>query len=212
MNKNIIYIALAFIGGAAAGGFTCWKVAEKKYSDIAQEEINSVKEKFTVPKKEIKKKIETEKNPDVKIQSNKALTKPSLVEYSKRLKENLYTNYSNSEEEKKKSGKSKFDKGIDEPYVITPDEFADGIDEKDDYERVELTFYADGILAYTDSDKIINADEIIGDALEHIGDYEDDAVHVCNPRLKTLYEVLEDECSYEKATNKSPHRDGDEED
>lgn len=212
MNKNIIYIALAFVGGAAVGGFAGWKYAEKKYSDIAQEEINSVKEKFTVPKLEKKPEIESEKNPDGKIASNKALNKPSLVEYTKKLKDSSYVNYSTTapadgeEKKTKKSGTKK------KPYVITPEEYADGIDENDDYDRVELTFYADGILAQNDSDEIINADEVVGDALDHIGDYEDDAVHVCNPKLKVLYEIIENEQSYEEATNKSPHRISDGED
>ena len=48
--------------------------------------------------------------------------------------------------------------------------------------------------------------------MNHIGDYEDDAVHVKNDDRKVYYEVLVDERSYKDATGKDPHLDKDEED
>jgi len=47
--------------------------------------------------------------------------------------------------------------------------------------------------------------------LEHMGEYEEDALHVCNPVKKIYYEILADERSYEKATKKKPHLSDDEE-
>ena len=43
MNNTILYAALAFVGGAAVGGFVGYKFAEKKFGDLADEEIKSVK-------------------------------------------------------------------------------------------------------------------------------------------------------------------------
>lgn len=211
MNNAILYAALAFVGGAAVGGFVGYKFAEKKFSDLADEEIKSVKEHFTVPI-EVKKKVEKkpgEENPEDA--SKKALNKPGLVEYTKRLKEATYVNYSDKEEEKK-SGRypwessDKFSK--DGPYVVSPNEYGD----EDDYDQSDLILYADGILADRDDNIIDNVDEVLGKGtLEHMGEYEEDALHVCNPVKKMYYEILADERSYEKATKKKPHLSDDEE-
>ena len=211
MNNNILYSSLIFVVGAALGGVLGWSLTKKKYSELAQSEINSVKEKFTIPKKDIVKKSREEKSENV---SKKALNKPSLMEYTKKIKDQAYTNYATEEKPKENTGRYPWEKSEDEkPYVISPDEFADGVDEKEDFEQVTLIFYADGILATDDGDDVINnVKEVVGDALDHIGDYEDDAIHVCNKKLKTFYEILVDERSYEKATGKDPHSDGDEED
>lgn len=197
MNNSGIAV-LSFIGGAAIGAIIAWKVTDKvvskKYSDIAQEEIDSVKAKFTVPKVEVKKE-ETEKKEDPLV---KAVTsKPSLSDYAKKIKE--YTNYSNVEEEK-----AHFEpKNKTKPYVISPDEFGDD----EEYDQQELTFYSDGILADED-DTILNIDEVVGkDAIKHIGDYEDDAVHVKNEARKVYYEILVDERSYLDVTGKTADDD-----
>lgn len=215
MNNTILYSSLAFIAGATIGGFVVWKVVDKHYASIAQEEINSVKEKFTVPKvdkKETEKKSQVENPEDV---SKKALNKPDIISYNKKLSEGKYVNYSTEKEEPKKSGRYPWEKSEEDeekPYVISPDEFADGIDEKDDYDQIDLTLYADGILADTEDEIIENVEEVVGDALEHVGDYEDDAVHVCNPKRKAFYEILTDPRKYEEATKKKPHHNNDGED
>lgn len=52
------------------------------------------------------------------------------------------------------------------PYVISPDEFG-GVEE---YEKISLSYYADGILADDDDEVMENADEIVGlDSLTHFG-------------------------------------------
>ncbi len=202
-NKSILAAFFSFLGGAAIGGFVGYKIAEKKERAIAQEEIDSVKAKFTVPR--VEKKTETVKNPEGKNLSNKALNKPSLVEYTKKLKEGGYTNYSNSKDEPKKESSAHYPWDKDMVYVIPPEDFGND----DDYSEVTLTFYADGILADEDDVIIENVEEVVGDALSHIGKYEDDAVHVCNKNIKVYYEILEVEESYEKATGKKPHLDKD---
>lgn len=197
--NNAVYSVLAFLGGAALGAVVAWKITEKmteeKYSKLAQEEINSVKDKFTVPKVKSEEKKES-------VKENKLSDKPSLSEYAKKVKE--YVNYSNSEIKDEETKKKRSIR----PFVISPDEYG----EDEEYDQQELTFYADGILADED-DEILDADEVIGkDSLDHIGDYEDDAVHVKNEARKTYYEVLVDERSYESATGKKPHLSKDEED
>jgi hypothetical protein len=217
MNKTIIYSVVSFVSGAAISGLVVWKLLDKKihakYSEIADKEIESVKEKFTVPKsaemmEALKKKLEKkpeEKNPAVLIKEN-----PSLVElhkeYSRKIKDGGYTNYSNVEMNDESEDEVQENPFID---VIDPDEFGDD----DEFDQISLTFYADGILA-DDDDKII--DDVEGTiskyALLHIGEYEDDAVHVKNNKRRAYYEVLTDSRSYEKATGKKPPQDQDEED
>ena len=149
MNKTVIYSVVSFLSGAAISGFVVWRILEPKYKKIADEEIASVKERFTVPKPEPKPK------------------------------------------EKKEDEKTLAEK------------------ENDEYDSTNLTFYADGILAYDDGkDTIVDdVEALIGDALEHIGDYEDDSVHVVNHEMQMYYEILTDPRSYEDATKKKPNLD-----
>lgn len=75
------------------------------------------------------------------------------------------------------------------PYVISPDEFG----EKDGYENVTLTYYADGVLTDYFDNVISNVDEVVGfDSLDHFGEYEDDVVFVRNEKMETDYEILRD--------------------
>jgi hypothetical protein len=210
--KTILGLVGAFIGGAAVGGLITYKVLDKKLSDkyeaFANEQIDSVKEKFTVPRPEVKKFIDDQKSATL---ASKAANKPSITEYKKKVSQ--YTNYSNVEYDKEDTVRFEL-KTKAKPVVIDPDSY--GYEGDDDefrgYEQISLTYYADGILADED-DTILNLDEVIGeDAVNHIGDYEDDAVHVRNDARKVYYEVLVDERSYEKATGKTPHQNKDEED
>lgn len=80
-------------------------------------------------------------------------------------------------------------------HVIPPSEFG----EEEGYSIVELTFYKDHILA-EEFDIVEDAEHIIGyDSLNHFGEYENDAVHVRNDRMKCYYEILLDERTYEEA-------------
>lgn len=198
MNNSVVYSVLSFIGGAAIGGFVVWKVLEPKYKKIADEEIASVKERFTIPIKKPENK--DEKNNDEKVVAEKAKNKPNISEYAKKLGQNGYVDYSGND----KNG----DKIESRPRVIEPEEF----EENEEYDSVNLTLYADGILAYDDAKNTIvdDVEELVGDALEHLGEYEDDSVHVVNDELEMYYEILADPRKYEEATKKKPHLDDEE--
>ena len=195
------HLLATFISGTLVGAGITYAVvntkAEKKWSEISQMEINSVKARFTVPKVEPKneepKKTESSDSPLKEI-VERAINKPELTQYVKKISE--YTNYSNKSLDE---GKAHLEsKNKTKPYVISPDEFG----EDEDYDQVELTYYSDGVLADED-DTILNIEEVIGrKSIDHIGDYEDDAVHVKNEARKIYYEVLVDERTYEDATGK----------
>lgn len=191
---------LIFVLGAAAGSLATWKLIEKKYKDIAQEEIDSVKDTFSKMKKnEYPDKLEDypdfeefddsddeeeEPKPEQKIDRN---NKPDIVEYAKILSETGYTNYAERQDKKEKKGVEPVED--ERPYVISPDEFG----EKDGYENVTLTYYADGVLTDYFDNVISNVDEVVGfDSLDHFGEYEDDAVFVRNEKMETDYEILRD--------------------
>ena len=196
------HLLATFISGTLVGAGITYAVvntkAEKKWSEISQMEIDSVKSRFTVPKVELKK--EKEKMPDVAPTSplkeivDRAKNKPELSQYAKKIGE--YINYSNKSND---DGDAHLElKNNTKPYVISPDEFG----EDEEYDQVELTYYSDGVLADED-DTILNIEEVIGrKSIDHIGDYEDDSVHVKNEARKVYYEVLVDERTYEDATGK----------
>lgn len=178
MNTKFINV-LMFATGAAIGSLATWKVVKTKYERIAQEEIDSVKERFSMkfePKDEPVEEV-VEEQPQ-----RKPYQKPDLFEYAKILQEEGYTDYSESTVEEKGGSNS-----ANRPYLISPDEFG----EMDGYESISYTWYEDGILADDQGIVIEDVDEIVGlDNLKRFGEYEDDAVHVRNDERREDYEIL----------------------
>lgn len=170
VNGKVLSV-ITFVAGAAIGSLVTWKVTKTKYEQIAQEEINSVKEVFTVKKGEdASEEKDAEPEPKSKAQ-----------EYTDRLKELQYGEVEDIGEEGEDI--------VMRPYVISPDEFA----ERDSYETVSLTYYADGILTDETDEIIKDIDDVVGiDSLSHFGEYEDDSVFVRNEDLKLDFEILRD--------------------
>ena len=193
MSKKINFTM--FVVGAAVGSIVTWRYVEKKYEQIAQDEIDSVKEVFS------KREAEFTENTEARIKANNAKEKLSVIEYAARLREQGYTNYSNLADEKPEEVK-KTPMTVDKPYVIAPEEFGD----LDDYETISLTYYADQILA-DDNDVIVDeVEDVVGfDSLNSFGEYEYDSVFVRNDRLKCDYEILLDQRKYSSVIRRKPH-------
>jgi len=171
---------LIFISGAAIGSFITWKLVDKHYQELADEEIQSVVETFKNREKKVEKeKVENIKE-EVKLHYNDTLDAMKYVsEDIKDIEETLIPS------EKKKSSSSN-NKKIS---VIPPEEFG----EKDGYDTKSYMYWNDGVLT-DDFDQVVNdPSKIIGDALKHFGDYEDDAVYVRNSNQKCDYEILKSE-------------------
>lgn len=183
MNSKVFGV-FTFIAGAAIGSLVTWKVTKTKYEQIAKEEIESVKEVFTVKKnEESSEEAETEPEPKSKAQ-----------EYVDRLNELKYGDAEDIKEE-----------GVDvmRPYVISPDEFA----ERDGYDTVSLTYYEDGILTDEEDNPIKDIDTVVGiESLSHFGEYEDDSVFVRNDDLKLDFEILRDVRKYQDIRESMPVR------
>ena len=193
MNKTINF--MMFVLGVAVGSVVTWRYVEKKYEQIAQDEIDSVKEVFS------KREAEFTEDTEVQIKADNARGKPSIIEYAAHLHEQGYTNYSDMVDEKPEEVKEE-PMIVDKPYVITPEEFGD----LDDYETISLTYYADQILA-DDNDVIVDdIEDVVGfDSLNSFGEYEDDSVFVRNDRLKCDYEILLDQRKYSDVIKRRPH-------
>lgn len=180
MMSNGTKFILTFVLGAAAGSAVTWKIVKTKYEQIAQEEINSVKEVFA-------------RRLDECMGNGEAVEdEPKLTEEEIEKKEyaDIVINYTEKKEEK--GGSATMNVGSI-PYVITPEEF----DELDEYDTSSLTYYEDGILTDEYDEIVEDIDDIIGiDSLQHFGEYEDDSVFVRNDRLKCDYEILLDHRRY----------------
>lgn len=169
---NLLLLVVGVITGAA-GSLLYFK---KYYENIAQEEIDSVKETYKA-KYDPNATSEQEKNEEATSKSNEKKSDSDI--YSSILSQEKYV----------KRGKA----SSDEPYIIPPENFG----ELDDYEEVSLIYYSDGVLT-DDMDEVIeNPGDIVVENFEtHFGEYEDDSVFVRNDILKCDYEILKDDRSF----------------
>jgi hypothetical protein len=165
---------IAFAAGAAIGSLIAWKISKSRYEQLMEKETEELRKyynnKFAESKEEDSCEVDEEE----------------LEDYKEKLEKFGYVNYSNSSE---KTGVDDTDK----PYVIKPEDFG-SIDE---YEKVSLTYYSDGILADELDFVIEDVEDAVGkDSLNHFGEYEDDSVFVRNDRLECDYEILRDSRKY----------------
>lgn len=185
---------LCFVTGAAIGSVVTWKLIEKKYKDLADEEIESVIETFKNRKPRITKD-------EVKETVEKVINK---CKEPKETVEDIVTSegYSiENEEEIDEDDESNYtidvDPGVEviAPYVITPEQFG----EYSEYGTKTLTYYADNVLT-DEIDNPITSEEMetmIGpDALDHFGEYEDDSVYIRDEMNEMDYEILKSEKTF----------------
>ena len=134
----------------------------------------------------------------------KPVTENDIRNLTAQLQNMGYVDYSNKEDEPVKKTEKIAEKeevdNVERPYVIEPRYF----DEYDDYNTINLTLYADGVLVDDSSNEPVeDVDETVGlDNLNHIGDYEEDAVHIRNDKLRCDYEIL---CDTKKYSEIRPH-------
>lgn len=184
--KNLLF----FVAGAAIGSVVTWKLIEKKYKDLADEEIESVKETFKNRKQRITKD-------EVKETVEKVINKwkePKETVEDIVTAEGYYTEEEETEEDDESNYTVDVDPGVEVivPYVITPEQFG----EYNEYGTKTLTYYADDVLT-DEIDNPITSEEMetmIGpDALDHFGEYEDDSVYIRDEMNEMDYEILKSE-------------------
>lgn len=191
--------ALAFFAGAAVGGFAAYTVLKKRYDDAVEEDIFSIKEAFHKREKKLMDEIAelkehqqadegsdepSEKStPQTVVASNGHQEKGDINDYARMVNRVAYA---------KTSVPQPVEHEIEPPYVISPEEFG----ELDGYTQISLTYFDDGILSDENGVIIDEPEEIVGDALNHFGEYEEDSVFVRSDPKKCDYEILRDLRSY----------------
>lgn len=205
MNKKLTY-GLIFVFGASLGAVVTWKFLDLKYKNLAQKEIDSVKESFDKWKKDIARGQKL---------ADEAKSKPAISEYTEKMAELGYktdytkNNISNLSKQIDFEEYSKYDMAengvIEEPEIISPDEFG----ENEEYDTVSLLYFADNFLTDENYELVLDLENTITEeALDHFGEWEDDSVFVRNDRLKIYYEILKDQRYFEEVIRvKKPHEE-----
>lgn len=192
MKQKILYLVM-FAAGATIGSAVAWQLAKNKYKQIADEEIQSVKDAFSKKENDVNTKLSTANAMLKKNMINNDLNSTHKDAYKDILTTNkyLYSENTNAKKEVPKTG----------PYVISPDEFG----ELDDYETISLTYYSDKVLA-DDMDQVIDDYMVCvgNDFMNHFGEYEDDSVFIRNDVRKCDYEILYDLRPYSELGNCCP--------
>ena len=196
MNK--LGTVIAFLAGTAIGGMAAWRVANERYAKISEEDILSVKEAFRNREQKLKDEIEElksklevtecleeeEKVPSTILSTNENQDKGDINEYVRMVNRTKYAHTSVPQKE---------DHSVEAPYVISPEEFG----EMDGYTQISLTYFEDDDILSDENGVIIDdPEEIVGDALNHFGDYEEDSVFVRSDPKRCDYEILKDLRSY----------------
>ena len=188
--KNLFIFAL----GAGAGSLITWKLVEKYYKNLADEEIESVIDTFKNREKELLEKTE---------KGNKKVEKSETTEKKKRTtKKDKVTNKKIIDTEN--YGKVDLETAEEQLININPEESA-GIEiihpndfgEEVGYDMKSWMFWDDGIVTDENDEVVDNPSEYIGDGLSHFGDYEEDSVYVRNKANQTDYEILKTERDFE---------------
>ena len=186
---------LCFVAGAAIGSVVTWKLIEKKYKDLADEEIESVIETFKnrkprITKDEVKETVEKVinkwKEPKETVEDIVAAEGYS-IENEEEIDEDDESNYIVNVDNDNDN-----DIEVITPYVITPEQFG----EYNEYGTKTLIYYSDNVLT-DEIDNPITSEEMVTmigpDALDHFGEYEDDSVYIRDEMNEMDYEILKSE-------------------
>lgn len=222
MNHSALCKVLVFAAGAAIGSVITWKIVKTKYEQIAQEEIDSVKDEYaslmqkardalkaSVANKEEEPEVEQEDDeyPD---DDERDFTdhEKEMIEYYKITSK--YSGQSKDEESKDENieeggNGDENDLGfpyINGPYVISAEDFNSS---PPGYNAQPLDYFADGVLA-DGWGMPLNIEETIGEeALDHFGEEQDDIIYVRNERNEIDYEVTKDPRTYEEVRRMNPN-------
>lgn len=205
MNKTIGMTA-AFLLGAAAGAASAWYILKEHYAQIAQEEIDSVKEAFSRRDKQIKDEHSEDISDEAPEEEPKRATDMVKQEASDLAEKLDYTAYSTKPAIADVVKKMEENVKHDSPYVIPDEDYGTAFD----YDQIELMFFADKILADDDMEIIEDVEDIVGfEALGQLQFGVKETICVRNDRLKCEYEIVLDERTYADAMQQfKPYRKG----
>lgn len=179
---------LAFLAGAAVGGGSVWYVLKARYEEISEQDIYSAKQAFRAREEKLQREIDNlkerlEEPKTIQASATKNREKGDINDYAKMVNRVQYSRTSVPQPPEHE---------VEAPYVISPDEFG----EMDGYTKISLTYFDDGILSDENGVIIDEPEDIVGDALDHFGEYEEDSVFVRSDPKRCDYEILRDLRSY----------------
>lgn len=184
MNKGLM-CGIALVAGAAIGCLATRQYFKTKYEKISDEEIASVKELLYKEKQDHLNDLN-------QAQEMNKIFKKEQERYEEVLEGINYSGYSKSSEEKEEKG-NMYDPT--QPYMIDGDQYG----EMEDYELIQVTYYADDILVDQDDDIIMDAEDQFG--YECLKEFDKpgapDAIYVRNESLETDYEIVRETQKYE---------------
>lgn len=189
---------IIFVAGCAVGGIGASLYLKDVYRRYAQEEIDSVidreRHKRETEACSYGRAVEDSTEDEERIEQAKeaaknAANKSSITEYANVVKKEGYKDY--SEYSKPEPVEEKEVNANPISYIL-PSEFGD----EDAYEQIELTYYADGILADEEGDLVQDIDLTVGNEFdEHFGEYDDAMVYIKNDVMKAYYMIyMSDDC------------------
>lgn len=209
--NNTVNNMIIFVVGTLLGSATTYFVVKKKFETEKENEIKEMREYYTKREEIISE--HADKEVDIlkqEIESMRQDTEEETTVDEEELEEyrNIVNQYNHPEyadalvrkrelqmADAKKAEEDMTEERQEPFYIIKPDEFGT----IDDYELVNLTWYADGILA-DEFDNIIGEEEteerIGSEALVEIGKYLPKFIHVRNDDLEIDYEIGEDPRNY----------------
>lgn len=224
MNKTLFGV-IAFATGAVIGSVVTWKVVKTKYEQIADEEIQSVRDEYTNLMVKMKKHLnetatyvgpqdsdedvseEEEYYPDDD-ERDFTENEKQQIEYYKLTSKYRGADDDNMDDENSEEGdegEDEFDgevRFINGPYPISPDDFSCS---PPGYSAQPLDYFADGVLA-DDWGMQVDIEETIGEEnLAHFGEYADDILYVRNERTEIDYEVTKDPRTYAEVCRMNPN-------
>lgn len=193
MSNKFVYFGL-FAAGVATGVAASWQYFKTKYEQIANEEIESVKEVFQKRLDSNKETLDVAQKA-LKVNANiEPKRKEEMAEYKTEINNLDYSSYSSYS-----SNVNNLKEAIqmdDKPQVIFPEQFG----QEEDYNLVSWTYYADGHLVDEDGDLVDDIELTVGyEALQHLDEMlendefvSNESVYVRNDALETEYEIIKD--------------------
>lgn len=176
--KNI----LIFLAGGAVGAGIAAKLVEKYYIDAANQEIDEVVNYYKNKFKELENNVEkgSEKK---KVENGK--TEKKTTPKKEKVKEIIKSEEYVSDDEVISTTIESIT-GIE---VIDPMKYG----EEDGFDTKSWMWWADDVLTDEHDQIVEDPESVIGDALTHFGDIEEDSVYVRNRANNTDYEILRSE-------------------
>ena len=189
MNTNYIWAAASFVAGAAIGVATSWIITKNHYDKKHQEEMDIVwhdLQKNKISNLETKTIKEISDEMDIpKVDVRPIVTKPDLDESAKKIRED----------------------GYKAPEIMKTDDFIYEIDyhelNEDEYEMIDLTLYADGILADDKDYPVRNPIFVVG---EHYLEWMEgkDEILIRNEKRHVDYDICRSLLSFGEMLDRHP--------